>query len=167
MNLLSPTLWLVLVLSHGALFGAGYFNGVSDGVKSERVTWQEKEVARIESEQVAMLAAAADSSRIAKLNAENNRKAINENQAEKQAIRTAYERVTHVMRIDAAACNSVAAAGQAGGASGVDAASAGTIALPDKIADDLWYLARDADEVNATARGLQEWIKLNGMTGNQ
>lgn len=164
MSTLDPRLWLALMLSHGLLFGAGYLRGDLAGVKAERATWQVKEAQRVTAEQKATLQAIENNTRIAQQQEIDKRKVINAHQNELAAIRAAYEHPASRLRIPVAAvCNQPAATGQADSASGIDAATAATVELPAQIDDDLRRLARDADEVTATARALQEWARLNDL----
>lgn len=164
MSILDPRLWLALMLSHGLLFGAGYWRGDFAGTKSERATWQAKEAQRVTTEQKATLQAIENNTRIEQQQEIDKRKVVNDYQKEIAAIRAAYERTTGRLRISSAVCNSVAATDQADSASRTDATTTSTVELPAQVDGDLRRLARDADEVTATARALQEWVRLNGFS---
>ncbi|WP_025918222.1 hypothetical protein [Herminiimonas sp. CN] len=162
MSILDPRLWLALLLSHGLLFGTGYWRGDLVGAKSERATWQAKEAQRVTAEQKATLQAMENNTRLEQQQEIDKRKVINGHQTELAAIRAAYEYPAGRLRIASAVCNSVAAASQADRAGGADATAAAAVELPIEIEHDLRKLARDADEVTATARALQESMRISG-----
>lgn len=150
-----------LLLMIGLAFGI-HWHGVNQGKRLERSEWQAKDSARITAEQKATLTAIENNTRIAQQQEIDKRKVINAHQAELAAIRAAYERPATRLRITSAVCNQPAAATEADNASRTDAPIAGTVALPESIERDLRKLARDADEVTATARALQEFAKTSG-----
>lgn len=95
------------------------------------------------------------------------RKVSKDHASELEAIRAEYERSrTGGLRITADACRAITpASAQASSAGRTDAAPSATIALPAAVEQRLRELARDADESNAIARGLQEWARANGFYG--
>lgn len=154
---------IALLVLIGLAFGI-HWHGVNQGKRMERSEWQAKEIRRITAEQKATLQAIENNTRIEQQQEIDKRKVINGYQTEIASIRATHERVAGRLRISSAICNSAAATGQADGASRTDAAAAGTVELPIETERDLRRLARDADEVTATARALQEWARLNGMS---
>jgi hypothetical protein len=140
-----------------------HWRGVNQGQRLERADWQAKDSARIAAGQKATLKAIENNTRIAQQQEIDKRKVINEYQTELAAVRTERDRNrTGSLCLPATICHSAAAATKAGNASGIDAAIAGAVAVPDAHAANLRDLARDADEVAAMARALQESVKTSG-----
>lgn len=153
---------IALLVMIGLAIGI-HWHGVNQGRRLERADWQAKELVRASAEQKAILAAVENNTRIAQQQEIDKRKVINGYQTELAAIRAAANRPAGGLRISRAVCNPPAGTGQTDNSSGTNAAVTGSVELPDQVANDLRKLASDADEVTATARALQEWIRLNGM----
>lgn len=163
MKWLNPGIWLAILLAIAAGVGVGYWRGDASGTATERAEWTTKENARITAEQVALFHAVENNTRIAQQQAIDNRKVSNAHQSEIAAVRAAYERPAGRLRITGDVCNQFASSTKTKRSGGSDAATPGTVELPEPIDRDLRRLARDADEVTATARALQEWARLNGF----
>lgn len=146
--------------------------GAQTGRKLERGTWQAKELKTAAAATLALSDAIDKAQRIQQFNEAKARKA---SEAHEQALSTLagdYERRIAAirraggLRIPAPAC--AATAGEQGaGTSGSDAASAGTVKLPDRVESDLYALTKRADELAEQLRGLQGWVKDNGFYGNE
>lgn len=153
---------ITLLLLIGLAFGI-HWHGVNQGEHLERADWLAKENSRITSEQKATFKAIENNTRIAQQQEIDKRRVINGYQTELAAIRTERDRNrTGSLYLPATICHSAATATKTGNSSGADAAITGKIALPDAIAGNLRDLARDADEVTATARALQESVRTSG-----
>lgn len=68
------------------------------------------------------------------------------------------------VQLTAAVCDQAAGKAKAAGASGSDGAATGTIALPEDIERRLRARRKEADEVTAICRGLQNWVIENGFS---
>ena len=144
--------------------------GLQAGRKLERSTWQAKELKTAAAANLALSDAIERAQRIQTFNEAKARKA---SKAHEQALITLagdYERRIAAirraggLRIPTPAC--AATAGDKGaGASGLDAASAGTVKLSDRIENDLFALTKRADKMAEQLRGLHGWIRDNGHYG--
>lgn len=151
-----------LLILIGLVFGT-HWHGANQGKRLERSEWQAKDSARITAEQKATLKAIENNTRIAQQQEIDKRKIINDHQKELAAVRAERDRTrTSSLYLPATICSGIAAATKTDNPSGINAAPAGKIALPDAITANLRDLARDADEVTATARSLQEFAKTSG-----
>lgn len=150
---------LVLI---GLAFGV-HWHGVNQGQRLERADWLAKDLDRISSEQKATLKAIENNTRIAQQQEIDKRKVVNDYQKELAAIRIERDRGrTGRLYLPATVCNSVATATKTDDSGGVGAAIAGAVELPEAIERDLRDLVRDADEVTATARAMQESARTSG-----
>jgi hypothetical protein len=162
--------WCYPLLLLVALAGAGgayeHETGITKGKAIVQEQWDAAEKQRADAEQKATLKAIENNTRIAQQQEIDNRKVSNAHQSELTAVRAEYGRPAGRLRITGAVCDQSAATTETDRAGGADAAPAGTVVLPEPIERDLRRLARDADEVMATARALQEWARLNGFAGD-
>lgn len=152
---------IALLVLIGLAFGI-HWHGVNQGRRLERADWQAKEITRASTEQKAILAAMENNTRIAQQQEIDKRKVVNAYQTEIATIRAAANHPTGGLYLPRAACNPLAGTSQTDNSGGTDAAIAGAVALPDAITANLRDLARDADEVTATARALQESVRSSG-----
>lgn len=154
---------LIAVIAFLLSLAGSHWYALNMGKRLERTEWQAKDSDRITTEQKATLKAIENNTRIAQQQEIDKRKVINGYQTELAAVRTERDRNrTGSLYLPATVCHGAAAATKADDAGGTDAAPAGTIALPGQVERDLRDLARDADEVAATARALQESARSSG-----
>lgn len=163
MKWLNPGIWLAILLAIGAASGISYWRGGVNATAAERASWVTKENARITAEQLALFKALEQNERTRQQQEIDNRKVSNAHQAELAAVRAEYERPTGRLRITADVCRDFAVGAETDRATGADASTAGTVALPKPVERDLRSLQREADEVTAAARGLQDWARKNGF----
>lgn len=62
------------------------------------------------------------------------------------------------LRLPASVCDQNTVPAATSGANGADKATSGTVALPERVTEDLRRLAREADEVTAQCRSALNWI---------
>lgn len=141
-----------------ALFGGG----VVVGKKYVQGNWDAEAHARTAAESAAILTRVKNNERQAEQQLLDNRKIKKVNQDEIRKIHAGYA-TTSRLRVPASVCNRPASGAEADSASGSNGATAGTVALPDKIESDLYALMRDADVIVAQCRAAQEFIRANGM----
>jgi hypothetical protein len=162
--------WCYALLLFVVLAGAGavyeHETGITKGKAIVQEQWDAAEKQRADAEQKATLKAIENNTRIAQQQEIDNRKVSNAHQSELTAVRAEYERPAGRLRITSTVCDQFAGATKTDRTAGTDEAPAGTVVLPEPIERDLRRLARDADEVTATARALQEWTRKNGFAGD-
>lgn len=141
------------------------------GVKYEKGVVARRDLAA-QQEQSKALVRAIDSRDAQRLKDEGiARKVSKDHASELDAIRAEFERnrasSEHSgLRITADACRAITpASAQSTSTSRPDAEPTATVALPAGVEQRLRELAREADEVNAIARGLQAWARANGFYG--
>lgn len=94
---------------------------------------------------------------------EDHQKAIDEI-TKKHDTDLAAVRAAGGLRIPRSICNGPADPGaETPSTSGPNADTAGTVTLPDKITNDLFDYAAEADQVTEQARACQSWIRKNGF----
>lgn len=157
MNLI-PYRILPVVLALIALIGAGYVWGHHAATNAASAA----ELVRVSAQEKETLKAVENNTRIAQQQEIDKRKVTNDYLAEIAKVRAAAAHPAGGLYLPATACHPLAAAATSGDAGRTDAATAGTVALPDAITSDLRRLASDADEVTATARALQEAVRTSG-----
>jgi len=136
------------------------------GVKYEKgiVAKRDLVAAQEQSKAIVSVMEKNDAERLA--NEAKARKVTKNHAAELETIRAAYAAPIGGLRITANACASLTpASGPAPSASRPDGNPPATVAIPADVERRLFDLARQADEVTAVARGLQEWVKANGFYG--
>ena len=159
---MSPYAWLAALLVVIATATGLYWKGHVDGFHARDVIAVNDENRR----KVAEDKAIADRLRANELRAKKEA-------ADKAKIVKGYEnelaqaRATHAaavgLRVDASVCRGFAGSGESKSASDRNADTPATIALPESIGRNLQDLARQADEVIATCRALQEWVKSQDL----
>jgi len=149
---------------------AAALGGLQAGRKLERSTWQAKELATAAAANLALSSAIERAQRIQTFNEAKARKASERHEQALSTLAGDYDRRIAAirraggLRIPAPAC--AATAGEQGaGASGSNAASAGTVKLSDRIENDLFAMTKRADELAEQLRGLHGWIRDNGHYG--
>lgn len=146
LTLLSQYKNAVIAIAIIGVLCVSHFKTYMLGKEREKSVWVEDENKRLTDTAILIVKTQKD-------NAEKERKASNAHQIELSAIRNRYESVNKRLRYTTTAkCDP---AGMPETATGTNAAIARTVELPSEIAENLQRLARDADEVTAIARGLQ------------
>lgn len=159
-----------LLLLIGLAFGI-HWHGVNQGKKLERADWQQKEIARQQSQNKLLLRHAEEVAQIQNDNNTKNRKVSQDHANQLNALRTAAvaERAAANaaggLRVPKSICDGIAATAEAASNGGRDAALAGAVRLPREIEENLWAIAIDADEVTEQARACQSWIRTHGFYG--
>lgn len=162
-RLIAAVTLLTLILA--GLWGVRQ-RGIVLGRAEIQAQWDKESRERTEAERSALFARVKNNERIAEqqlLDQQRIRKEVN---SEVDQIHAAYGHSgsgTAGLRLPAGICSGSAPATQTLGASGGNAAAAGTIALPAEIARDLQGLMQEADTIVANCRATQQFIRLNGM----
>lgn len=154
--------FLVSCLAFAAFVTGTYFYGEHRGAIIERATWQAKEISRKDSETSAVATRNTENDADRVKFEEMKRKLIDEKSTEIKAVHAMYDGyVPGSLRVskDRVCGKGSSSPAQANGATGIDATTSDTVALPDEIERNLRQLAREADEITATARSLQEFVK--------
>lgn len=148
------------------------FGGASVGRKLERQKWQEKELATAAATQDLLVAEHKKYIRLQDFNEMTARKASENHAKALSELKTKYDvsiaavRAAGGLRISRTIClDNNAATAEAASPGRPDEASAETVKLPDRVEDDLYKLTLRADELAEQLRGLQEWVKANGLYG--
>lgn len=154
---INPRAYLGIGLCIATLYGWHRLTGhyIETGRQEVRTEWA---IEKAEIEEKANDARLAEQQKQAAINESIKKGHANEI----NKIRANYA-TTGRLRITAAACDQFAASGKAIGTSGSDAATTGTIALPEPIERDLRGLVMEADIMLANYRALQEFVKQNGL----
>ena len=151
---------LLLIIS-GLLLAVGslYSIGKSDGRDEIRALWQASK------DKQAYLQAEYTAQEVAKLNKKEaiKQEIINGYQTEVQTI-TAKRNSLNGMRFTAKCSPTEASKVTDSSTKGVDEGVTSTVVLPEQVAEDLLNLAKEADEVTAMARALQEYVNMQDLT---
>lgn len=145
--------------------------GAQTGRKLERSTWQAKELATAAAAQQELASAIERAQRIQTFNEAKARKASERHEQalsdldKKYAADLAAVRRAGGLRIPRSTCDAAPAGEQGAGTGRSDAASAGTVKLPDRIEADLFTLTKRADELAEQLRALQGWVRDAGFYG--
>lgn len=149
---------LVAAAALAAVFFS-YEMGEKAGRNQVQQAWGAAQLQRKTEETQAIWSRVKNNEREREQQALNEKKQKENYDSEINRIRTAYAG-THSLRIKAEhICAGFAPATQTKTTSGGNEALAGTIALPDEIAKNLWQLVRDADELLAQCRMAQQFIR--------
>lgn len=144
--------------------------GAHVGRKMERSSWQAKEIAAKERAALDLEIAHARIRRIQLSNEANARKASAQHEQAISDLTKQYDaaraavRAAGGLRIPATVCPG-SGADQGAGAGRSDDAPAATVALPERVTEDLFLLTKRADELSEQLRSLQFWVKTNGFYG--
>jgi hypothetical protein len=162
MAMMNPYLIIGALVGAIALFGGGF----AGGVRYEAGIAAKRDLARERAQSEAVLAVVAENEAIQKANEAKARKVSRSHADELATIRAQFNADrAGGLRVTSAVCDAVTFKADSPGAGRVDAPAAGTVQLPAEIERRLRELARDADEVTATARALQDWARANGFYG--
>lgn len=165
---------LIIMVAMAAAIGLGYYWGSSD----KKAEWDAAELKRSHAEMLAVDTRLKSNAEAHQAQVSTNvivkKEVLNEN----QVIR--YERDlanTRGLRLPATACPGPTGPAEATSTSGNDAGTAGTgplpeiaatsvpgVALPGNLERDLLDLAEEADRIVASCRGLQKFVRENGLT---
>lgn len=148
-----------------ALIGSHWYV-FSLGKRVERETWQAKENVRLSDTAKLAIKAAEDNARIQQENEAKARKVTASHENELTAIRTEYKRNTDRLRLPSSICRNITVTAEATSASGSDGTPSASVVLPEEIGRNLRDAAKEADEVTARARGLQDFSRDNGFYGD-
>lgn len=153
-------------LALAAALVAGYFawhhHVLGQGRAEMKAEWAADNALRTKAENAAILHRLNSNDRIREQQEIDLKKMKKENADEIAKIRAAYA-TDGRLRIPATVCSGFAASTEAGRASGGNAASAGTVALPAQTERDLRGLMQEADTIVAGCRAAQAFIRSNGL----
>ncbi len=152
----------------GALVGAIalFCGGFAGGVRYEAGIAAKRDLARERAQSEAVLAVVAENEAIQKSNEAKARKVSKSHADELATIRAQFNADrAGGLRVTAAVCDAVTFKADTPGSAGTNGAAAGTVVLPESLERNLWQLTREADEVTAKARALQDFIRENGLYG--
>ena len=155
-----------------ALLIAVAFGGAQTGRKLERGVWQAKEIATASAVLAETVAAQDRYVRAQKFNEATARKASTDHAQALSALTAQYDaaraaiRNAGGLRVSSAICDPHAGTTESSGAGRLDAAGAGTVQLSDRTQDDLYALAKRADELAERLRALQGWVRASGGYGD-
>ena len=162
------------ILGAVAIVAMAAFGGAAVGRKMERSTWQAKEIAIASAAQKELMDAVASNQRAVLFNQAKERKATADHEQALNELTQKYDasiaanRAAGGLRITRAVCgDSTTATAKAPGASGLDVAPSGVVALPEATQRDLYTLTKRADELAEQLRGLESWIVSNGFYGEE
>jgi hypothetical protein len=137
----------IIAIALLGLLSVSHYKAYSLGKEREKSGWVASENKRLTDTAILIL-------NNQKENTEKERKVSNAHQIELSAIRNRYEHSNQRLRYTTSdKCDS---AGLPNTTAGTDATATRAVELPESITENLRRLARDADEVTATARGLQD-----------
>jgi hypothetical protein len=148
------------------------FSGSHVGRKLERSTWQAKEIATAATVQKDLIAAQDRYVRLNNFNQATARKASADHEQAIAALTAQYDaaraaiRAAGGLRISRSICadpHATTAQGASAGRSNESAAA--TVALPDRVTEDLLSLTKEADELADRLRALQAWARASGHYG--
>lgn len=144
--------------------------GAHVGRKMERSNWQAKEIAAKERAALDLEIAHARIRRIQLYNEANARKASAQHEQAISDLTKQYDdaraavRAAGGLRIPASICPGTGA-DESAGARRPDESAPATVALPERVTEDLFVLTRRADEMAEQLRALQGWVKESGFYG--
>lgn len=172
MNLIPPQYLLLAKIGVLSAFLIGvYVTGHHQGAKGVQSDWDASKAQFIDAQskliqehakEIEALRQKQDQTNIQV--SEDHEKAITEIQKKHDADLAAV-RASGGLRLPRSVCNPAVTRTEAPGDSGHHEDVADTIALPDKIANDLFDFAADADRTTEIARACQNWIRQNGFYG--
>lgn len=162
-----PRKLAAIALAFAATGLLAHHHGAVAGRAEVQARWDAEKLATGEAEKRAVFDRIRNNERIAQQQEIDNEKITAAHQSELAAVRAfADAHAGQLGRLQFAAnCpgGSAAGAAKAKSAGASDGATAGTIALPEPLARDLWALMAEADTVTVNCRALQQFVIDNGM----
>ncbi len=161
-------IWAKLAAALALLAGlvAGYFaierHGVTQGRAEVRAKWDTETVARRSAEAAAVIARVAENEQIADQQQLDNQLITKAHNDEITQVRTALAR-SERLRVGPSLCSGFASTPDTDGAGSGDDADTRTRLLPDALDRDIRALILEVEDVAATGRACQAFVRAGGL----
>lgn len=159
---MSPTAWLAAVVIAAVTLGGTHWKAYTMGERSMKAEWDADSLKRANAEKAAVLARVSENQQIFRQQEITNQNITKAHNDELAKVRTDLAR-SERMRIGSSFCPRPATTTQATGAGGSDGTDTTTRVLSESMDRSVKSLILEMEQVAATGRACQSFVRKNGM----